>query len=129
MVKQRVKALWGYYKTAHQTRFQFYNLTWRVIVVLLAALSMFFIYDYLTWKYTFPVVLSGASFLLADKLFYWFMVGVFFGIVAMGLIYEGEYLINLNKFGKEVEKETIRAIGLLAQKGGKKNVKKRGGRK
>ena len=125
--REKAKKLWTYYKTAHQTRLQFFSLTWRVIVVLIAVLSMLFIYDYLANKYFLVVSGIGDPFLLADRLFYWFIVGVFFGVVAIGVIYEGEYLINLNKFAKDVERETGDVLSMLARQ--KRTVKKRARKK
>ena len=42
------------------------------------------------------------QFILADKLFYWFMIGALFGIIAIGMIFEGEFLLGLRNISREL---------------------------
>ena len=110
---KKIKTLRGYYVSAHEKRMQFYSWKWRLFAVLLAVLIVLFVNDYLQAKYAPTVVytlspdgsISPASYTLADKLFNWFMTGVIFGIIALAILYEGEFLLGINKMIKAWEKQ------------------------
>lgn len=107
-VRRKLQGLSNAYSAIQARRVASFNWKWRVFVILLALSAMFTVREYLDWKYfqAFATESLGA-FVLADKLFYWFMTGFFFGVIALALLYEGELIIGLWKGVKHFE-------GLLA---------------
>ncbi len=95
------------YRVAHKYREEWYNLKWRTLVILATVSFIIFVYKYLNDRYDwvidpFEFVANPIAFHLADKLFYWFMIGALFGIIAVGMIFEGEFLIGLRNISKEL---------------------------
>lgn len=115
---RRLKILRGYYISAHRTRMDFYSWKWRLFVILLAGLAILFINDYLQTKYVGTVAfeakadgsLEAASYTVGDKLFNWFMTGMLFGIVALAILYEGEFILGLRKMVVRFEKQAGRGV-------------------
>src|SRR3989344_3410070 len=112
MVLKKLRVLRGYYVSAHKMRTDFFNWKWRLFIILIAALALLFINDYLQYKYTSAIVqeiqpdgtLAAADYALSGKLFNWFMTGVLFGIIALAALYEGEFILGLRKMAKSLEK-------------------------
>ncbi len=142
MLKKARKAL-SYYTLARRTKraqsLRSVNLAWRVSAIIIIALAIFMIYDYLQGKYpeavTYTPLAAGALpqvFILGDKLFTWFLIGVFFGIIALSVINEGEYFLAVRRLAKEIELEAGREVRAIAPftsgliKAGKRRAKKRG---
>jgi len=103
MVRERLKKIAKYYRLTQPTRAQWHSTTWRIIVILLAIVLSLYVNDYLQGKYFQAVELPSGVVILADKLFSWFMTGVIFGILLVGLMYEGEFIIGLNKLTRALE--------------------------
>ena len=102
--------LTSYYLLAHKRRQEWANWKWRVFAILVVLAVMFFVNDYLQANYYTTVTFvkpSGepTAFVLADKLFYWFATGAILGLVAMALIYEGEFILALMKFARGIDGE------------------------
>jgi hypothetical protein len=126
MLKKARKAL-SYYSLARRTKraqsLRSINLAWRAIAIVLIALAIFIIYDYLQGKYpeavSYTPLAAGALpqvFLLGDKLFTWFLIGVFFGVIAISVINEGEYFIAVSRIARDIEREAERAVkGISAE--------------
>ncbi len=96
------------YHAAHQTRASWYHLQWRIFAALLAAAAIAVIYNYLVWKY--PVFLVEYGGFLGEKYFYWFMLGVIFGLVSLAAVFEGEFILGVKRVAKEVEQEAKREL-------------------
>jgi len=79
------------------------DVRWRLLFVGVALVGVFLVRDYLDGKYyaAFSTPALGV-FVLADKLFYWFMTGFFFGIIALALLYEGELMAGLWRLAKRL---------------------------
>jgi hypothetical protein len=112
--------LTAYYMLAHKRRQEWANWKWRIFAILVVAAIMIYVNDYLQHNYYTTVSFlkpSGetAAFVLADKLFYWFATGVIIGLVAMALIYEGEFMLALLKFARGVESEFERGFGAVGR--------------
>lgn len=143
--RKKIGVLRDYYVSAHKRRMNYFNLKWRLFVILLAVASILVVNDYVHDKYALAVVynvdpqgggLNPAGYTLAGKMFDWFMTGVLFGIVALGVLNEGEYVIALRKIAAELErgaeKTVEKTVGLGVAKniakafgqGGRKNVKR-----
>ncbi len=135
-----------YYAWAHKTKtaqsLRSVNLAWRVSVIILVALAIFLVYDYLQGKYpdavTYTPLAEGALpqvFILGEKLFTWFLIGVFFGIIAVSVINEGEYFLAVRRIALDVEREAERAVKELGKEAGREArllappVFEKGGRK
>lgn len=109
------------------------NLAWRISAIIIIAFAIFLVYDYLQGKYpeaiTYTPLAGGLPqvFILGEKLFTWFLIGVFFGIIAISVINEGEYFLAVRRIALEIEREAEHAakklgLTLLApssKKGGK----------
>ncbi len=111
--------LTAYYLLAHKRRQEWANWKWRIFAILLVLVVMFYVRDYLTQNYYATVEFTkpggeAAAFVLADKLFYWFATGMIIGMVALAMIYEGEFVLGLLKIARGVESEferDARAVG------------------
>ena len=108
-VRRRLSGLSSAYSAIQARRAALFNWKWRVFVILLTLSVMFIVREYLDWKYfhVFATESLGA-FLLADKLFYWFMTGLFFGVISLALLYEGELILGLWKGVKHFEELLLR---------------------
>lgn len=126
-----------YYKFGHAQRKPWANVKWRVAITLLAVAGLLATQDYLYGKYGVLSTAYSPPFVLADKLFYWFVTGFLFGVIAFALITEGEYLLGLWKIAKsmeQLEKGVVRGIArgvkgvereiISVEKGVLKEVKK-----
>lgn len=129
---KKLKRLAGYYSAMHFQRVAWYSWKWRLIVVLLAAICISFVYDLLQTKYFHVVVMGAQSFVLADKLFSWFMTGVLFGIIALAILYEGEVMLGLRRAIREIEGEVDATVKRLtgaslkpAKTAGKRKTRKK----
>ncbi|PIO03833.1 hypothetical protein COT57_00130 [Candidatus Micrarchaeota archaeon CG09_land_8_20_14_0_10_55_25] len=104
MAGKKLGGLLDYYTYLGRKRVQYFSWKWRVIVILLALSVSAYVYDLLNEKYFFFVEAgSQGAFLLSDKLFSWFMTGFLFGVLALGLLYEGELLVNWRRLFRDVE--------------------------
>ncbi|MFH1258193.1 MAG: hypothetical protein ABIG96_06585 [Candidatus Micrarchaeota archaeon] len=108
-----IRDLMRAYKVAHTYREEWFNIKWRLVVVALSMLFIGFVYWYLNFydngRYFF--VVPEYQFLLSEQLFKWFMIGAMFGIISIGLIFEGEFLIGLRNISKELS-QAEKAMGL-----------------
>ncbi len=109
MVLKRLKKYAAFYKIAHNKRVQMYNLKFRVVAVMLIASIMLLVNDYLQNRYPYGVfdAIKGVKFMLADRLFEWFAIGVIFGAIALGALYEGEFMLSIRKLVKHFERQTF----------------------
>jgi len=116
--RKKLGVLKNYYASAHGIRRDFFNLKWRLFVILLAALLVLFVNDYLQNKYAATAVIAispdgtadAAPYALPDKLFNWFMTGVLFGIVALGVLNEGEFILGLRRMIMRFERDAERGV-------------------
>ena len=69
-------------------------------------LAIGIIFNYLTWKYPFYIPELGVF--LGERLFYFFMLGVLFGIVALAAVFEGEFILGVRRVAGEIEGEARR---------------------
>ncbi|MBI5225511.1 hypothetical protein HY989_06595 [Candidatus Micrarchaeota archaeon] len=114
----QVKELMRAYKVAHKYREEWYNIKWRGMIVLLSTFFIGFIYWYLGSQFGYYV--QQYDFFLSDKLFHWFMIGSLFGIISIGMIFEGEFFLGLRNIAKELS----HADNEVASKKGKNSRKK-----
>ncbi len=94
------------YRVAHKYREEWYNVKWRAVVVMLAIAFIIFIYWYLGINkdyYWLVEVPSGETFWLSEKIFNWFMIGALFGIISVGMIFEGEFFLGLRHIARELD--------------------------
>lgn len=105
------------YKVAHKYREEWYDIRWRAIIILASVGFIFFINYYLGSKYFF--IIEEFQFVLSEKLFYWFMIGTLFGIISIGMIFEGEFLLGLRRISKELKgtKEELLPERKIAERG------------
>ena len=138
-LSKKLGTMRGYYISAHRRRMDFYSWKWRLLVILTAALLALFVNDYLQAKYAGAIVftlnpdgsgLAPAGYAMADKLFYWFMTGVLFGIVALAVLNEGEFILGIRKMLKKIgseERKVEREVGREVE-GGLKSAFRLGGK-
>lgn len=117
---KKLKMLTAYYLLAHKRRQEWANWKWRVFAILVVLVVMFYVRDYLDANYYAAVSFmkpSGetAAFVLADKLFYWFATGVIIGMVALAIIYEGEFVLGLLKIARGIEADFERGVGAVGK--------------
>jgi len=126
MVKEMFRKALKYYSWAHKAKrtqsLRSINLAWRASAIILIALAIFLVYDYLQGKYpeavSYTQLATGTTqvIILGDKLFTWFLIGVFFGIIALSVINEGEYFLAVRRVAQEIEREAEQAVkGLQKQ--------------
>ncbi|MBI2445609.1 hypothetical protein HYV43_04440 [Candidatus Micrarchaeota archaeon] len=106
---RRLKKYTSFYKIAHNQRVKLYHLKWRLFMMLLVAATMILIYEYLQGRYPYGVydAIKGTKFLLADRVFEWFSIGVIFGVVALSVLYEGEFILSVRRLVKHFEQQTL----------------------
>lgn len=111
-MRKRLGEILKYYSIAHVKRAEWYSWKWRLFCILLALFAIAFVNDYLQTKYLgYEIrnlqegVFVTTTLSLADKLFYWFMTGFLFGVIALAILYEGEFILGLRKIVREFEKE------------------------
>ncbi len=106
---RRLKKYTSFYKIAHNQRVQLYHLKWRIFMMLLTAAAMILIYEYLQGRYPYGVydAIKGTKFLLADRVFEWFAIGVIFGVVTLAALYEGEFILSVRRLVKHFEQQTL----------------------
>ncbi|MBU1197559.1 hypothetical protein KJ765_03520 [Candidatus Micrarchaeota archaeon] len=97
--KEFVKA----YKYIHKTRASWYHLQWRLFAIVVAAAAIGLIHNYLFFKFNIFLPEYGAF--LGERFFYWFMLGILFGIVTVAAVFEGEFMLGVRRVAKEVESE------------------------
>ncbi len=124
-VKKKLNSLAGYYTSLQKQRVQWFSWKWRVIVILLALSVSAYVYDLLGEKYFHFVEIPSGAFLLSEKLFSWFMTGFLFGILTLGLMYEGELLINWKRLFNDFENEAERLVGVKPKKKKRRALKKK----
>lgn len=115
---KKVKRFFEYYNLASKSRSSWFNIKWRIFVVLLVAAFMLIIKDYLQARYMFYVVLDPATKVVATfqsgvayaMMFYWFFVGIITGAFAAWLLFEGEYALGIYHTAVKMEHEIIGQI-------------------
>ncbi len=127
MVGKKLEALSDYYAYLRRKRVQYFSWKWRVIVILLALSISAYVYDLLNAKYFFFVEAGSQAFLLSDKLFSWFMTGFLFGVLTLGLLYEGELLVNWRRLFRDVEDSVGELLGVkpVGKKAKRRPLKKK----
>lgn len=133
MAFKKLGVLKNYYLSANGIRRNFYSWKWRLFVALLAALVILSVNEYLQTKYAATAVLQinadgnagEAPYTLPDKMFNWFMTGVLFGIVALAVLYEGEFILSLRRMIARFERNAERGVEKAFGAQRRKNVKQR----
>lgn len=118
MPLKRLKKYASFYKIAHHQRVQLFNLKWRLFVILVVAVAMFGVYEYLQWRYpiTFFDELRQTPVILSDRVFEWFGIGVAFGVIALAALYEGEFMLSVRKLTKHFEQQAAQLLGMHQKK-------------
>jgi len=106
---QRLRKYTSFYKIAHNQRVKLYHLKWRLFMMLLVAAAMILIYEYLQGRYPYGVydAIKETKFLLSERIFEWFAIGVIFGVVALAVMYEGEFILSIRRLVKHFEQQTL----------------------
>ncbi len=103
------------YKFANKQRDEFYNIKWRLFVIALIIIGMWFTSNYLQNNYpTSPERLvvsatSNTALQASERMFNWFVTGFFAGFLAFALMFEGEFLIATRKIAKLIKFENPHA--------------------
>ena len=110
----RLKKYASFYKIAHNQRVKLYHLKWRLFFILLTASAMVLVYEYLQGRYPYGVydAIKGVKFMLADRIFEWFSIGVIFGVIALSMLYEGEFILSIRGLVKHFEQQTLQLLHL-----------------
>ena len=117
MVLKHTKNLFNFYSFIHHKRKLWFSWKWRLFCVLLAIAIILIVQEYLESRYLIPTNdLLGKTFLLSDRLFYWFMTGTLFGIITLAVLYEGEFILGLRRVVKHMEKQSAGESEQLAVK-------------
>lgn len=122
MVLKKLEKFSGYYVAAHGQRLKLTHLKWRTIWILMAVLAVLMVNDYLQFNYSVVVEANGKARYLPETLFNWFMTGVAFGIIALAVMYEGEFILSLRRLSREVEGKVKEKIAALPKKQGKPSL-------
>ncbi len=108
MVLKHTKNFFNFYSLVHHKRKLWFSWKWRVFCVLLAIAIILIVQEYLELRYLLPATdLLGKTFLLSERLFYWFMTGTLFGIITLAVIYEGEFILGLRRVVKHMERQGV----------------------
>ncbi|MFH1779766.1 MAG: hypothetical protein ABH803_01315 [Candidatus Micrarchaeota archaeon] len=126
-----IRKYFEYYKKTNATRLSWFSNKWRALVATAAALLIIIINDYIQGKYIDHVVLVykagelvGTGFTLADKYMDGFVSGLVFGVIAVAVMLELEYMHNLKTIIKSFEEAAWKEINALSSKP-KKALKKK----
>jgi hypothetical protein len=105
------------YKFANKQRDEFYNIKWRLVVILLIVAVMWFAYSHLQAAYpSTPERLvssttSGTALQASERMFNWFVTGFLVGFLAFALMFEGEFLIATFKLSKLLTGKKTKTTG------------------
>ncbi len=100
------------YKFANKQRDEFYNIKWRLFVIALIIIGMWFANNYLQTNYpTSPQRLvvsatSNTALQASERMFNWFVTGFLVGFLAFALMFEGEFFIATRKIAKLIKFES-----------------------
>ncbi len=100
---RRVHRFLALYQSSQRERLAWFSARWRLFICLLLACAILLTYGYLQGKYFAVSTAYQPVFIVSEKLFYWFIVGLFFGLAAMFLVTEGEHALGLWKLSKKLE--------------------------
>ncbi|MBI5226264.1 hypothetical protein HY994_03420 [Candidatus Micrarchaeota archaeon] len=109
---KRLKKYASFYRIAHHKRVQLYHWKWRLFFILLVAAAMILVYEYLQGRYPYGVFdpIKGVKFMLSERIFEWFSIGVMFGVVALAAMYEGEFMFSVRRLVKHFEMQTLQLL-------------------
>ena len=121
---KRLKKYASFYRIAHHKRVQMFHLTWRIFFILLVAAVMIMVNEYLQARSPYGVydAIKGVKFLLADRIFEWFSIGVMFGVLALGAMNEGEFILSVRRLLKHFEMQTLHLLRRANEQNGKTKV-------
>ncbi|HLD75516.1 MAG TPA: hypothetical protein VI874_00730 [Candidatus Norongarragalinales archaeon] len=124
---KRLKKYADFYRIAHAERARLFNGKWRFLFVLFTSSALILVKEYLDGRYPYTVydALKSAKFLLSDRMFEWFGLGILFGFIAVSLMHEGEFLLQLRKFVHGIEQQTESKVqGKRVRKSAKQSKRK-----
>ena len=127
-VGSRVQRFLKYQKVLSRQRHVSFNAPWRVLVILVSALLLYYAWSVLHLHYTGTSIPLGMG-TIGDLLFNWFFYGMVIGAALFAFLFEGEYVLGVWKLASSVERELERdAERLLGVKGAGPGAGKAGGR-
>jgi uncharacterized membrane protein YhhN len=102
---ERAKSALQVYHSAGKYRKHWFDVTWRIVVIAIAAIGLLFARQHLNENYSFIALSNtGDWFMLSDKLLYWFFAGMLFGLFLAALLFEGELWLGSWKIAKALER-------------------------
>ncbi|HEV8289781.1 MAG TPA: hypothetical protein VGQ00_02390 [Candidatus Norongarragalinales archaeon] len=112
----KIRKLAEYYYVANRQRQAWFSGKFRLFVSAVVATGILLVYYHLQSAYShdgtpIQILIGQNAYLLYEKLFNWFIAGMFFGILAAGLLFEGEFILGIWKTLKHLEKGTTEQLG------------------
>jgi hypothetical protein len=120
MAESRIDRFVRYQRVLGRQRHVSFNAPWRVVIIALSALVLYYVWSTLTFKYAVASLPAGSPETIGSLLFSWFFYGALLGIITFALLFEGEYLIGVWRLAGKVEKGLERDAGRLLGKGPKR---------
>lgn len=113
------KSFFDHYHHASKERLNSFHPIWRLVIIFIGISIMWFAFQYLLGEYpqhngdVISNLAQGIA--LGERIFSWFIGGVFVGLVLFALMIEGEFLLSVQRFSRFVEKEA-RLIEVFREK-------------
>ena len=122
-VGSKMERFLRYRKVLARQRHISFSAPWRIFIMGVAALLLYYMWSVLQSKYTGSTIPLGAG-SIGDLLFAWFFYGMILGVMLFALLFEGEYLLGVWKVASSVEKQ-LEADAQRILGGAKKPAKRR----
>ncbi|MCX6768126.1 MAG: hypothetical protein NTY90_05385 [Candidatus Micrarchaeota archaeon] len=119
MAGSRIERFVRYHKVLTRERQASFDAPWRLFIIVVAGLILYYAWSTLQAKYAVTSLPSAVPGTIGDILFNWFFYGMVLGALLFAFLFEGEYFLGLWKLASGVQKDVEREAERLLM-GGKK---------
>ncbi len=121
-IGSRTQRFLKYHRVLTKQRHVAFHPVWRVFIIVVAGLILYYAWGTLQAKYSITALPPGVPGTIGDLLFKWFFYGMLLGVMLFAFLFEGEYLLGVWRLAKGVEKtmekEAERLLGLKKRRAG-----------
>ena len=125
-VRSRMQRFVRYQRVLTRQRHVTFNAPWRIFLILVAALIMYYAWSTLQAKYAVTALPPAVPGTVGDLVFKWFFYGMLLGVVIFAFLFEGEYLLGVWRLASGVEREMEREAERMLGSGGGAGKARRG---
>ncbi len=109
-----------YQRVLARQRHVSFNAPWRVFIIVVSALLLYYAWSVLHFEYTGDSIPLGGG-TIGDLLFNWFFYGMIIGAALFAFLFEGEYIIGVWRLATRVSRAAAGGrAGTRAAKGARR---------